>query len=172
MVSTPVPAVFVAPVDAYDPEPWHDLAVATVGAAAALAGLLFVAVSLNVERILKGRWLPRRAAQTLGLLTSLLLVTLFVLAPGQSRIALGIEIAAIGALLAVAAIRYPAASERQSGGLWAPGVIVIPSVLMLVAGVSLAVEHGGGLYWLLAALVCGFIGAVINAWVLLVEILR
>jgi hypothetical protein len=32
--------------------------------------------------------------------------------------------------------------------------------------------HGGGLYWLVATLVFSFVSAVINAWVLLVEILR
>jgi len=31
---------------------WHDLFVATASATAALTGLLFVAVSLNIERIL------------------------------------------------------------------------------------------------------------------------
>ena len=37
---------------AYDPSEWTDLFVATAGASAALAGLVFVAVSINLERIL------------------------------------------------------------------------------------------------------------------------
>jgi hypothetical protein len=48
-------------VTAYDPELWHDLFVAVAGAAAALAGLVFVAVSINVERILQYKGLPERA---------------------------------------------------------------------------------------------------------------
>jgi hypothetical protein len=42
----------------YQPERWHDLFVATAGAAAALAGLIFVAVSINLEQILKYPALP------------------------------------------------------------------------------------------------------------------
>jgi hypothetical protein len=34
------------------------------------------------------------------------------------------------------------------------------------------VRGGGGLYWLVAALILGFVGAVFNAWILLVEIHR
>ena len=41
-----------------------------------------------------------------------------------------------------------------------------------VAGVSLALHGGGGFYWLAPAALLGIIGAVYNAWVLLVEIVR
>ena len=53
---------------AYDPEQWHDLFVAVAGASAALLGLLFVAVSINLERILSYKGLPERALETLLLL--------------------------------------------------------------------------------------------------------
>jgi hypothetical protein len=39
-------------------------------------------------------------------------------------------------------------------------------------GVSLLTRGGGGLCWLVAALIGGFVGAVVNAWILLVEIHR
>jgi hypothetical protein len=35
----------------YQPESWHDLFVASAGAAAALTGLIFVAVSINLAKI-------------------------------------------------------------------------------------------------------------------------
>jgi len=41
-----------------------------------------------------------------------------------------------------------------------------------IAGLSLAVVWGGGLYWLAATALLGIVGAVYNAWVLLVEIVR
>jgi hypothetical protein len=41
-----------------------------------------------------------------------------------------------------------------------------------VAGFSLALHSGGGFYWLAPAALLGTVGAVYNAWVLLVEIVR
>jgi hypothetical protein len=46
------------------------------------------------------------------------------------------------------------------------------TVSWFLAGVTLATGHGGGLYWLPAAFVLAIIIAAINAWVLLVEVLR
>ena len=40
------------------------------------------------------------------------------------------------------------------------------------ADASVLAGWGGGLYWLAAAIVLAAVGAAINAWVLLVEILR
>jgi modulator of FtsH protease len=42
----------------------------------------------------------------------------------------------------------------------------------VIAGISLIAGAGGGLWWLLAGIIGALVGAVINAWVLLVEILR
>jgi hypothetical protein len=42
----------------------------------------------------------------------------------------------------------------------------------LVAGVSLLLRAGGGLYWLVPGIVLCLVVAVFNAWVLLIEILR
>ena len=42
----------------------------------------------------------------------------------------------------------------------------------LVAGVSLLLRAGGGLYWLVPGVVMCLVVAVLNAWVLLIEILR
>jgi hypothetical protein len=163
-------------VPAYDTEGWHDFAVAAAGAAAALAGLLFVAISINLNTILKYRSLPARAAGTLGLLVAMLLVALFVLAPGQGSAVLGVETAAVGGMLAVMSLH--ASRTGQSGAestarrLAVMTLLFAPAVGFLVGGVSIATEVGGGLYWVLAGTVAGFVTSVVNAWVLLVEILR
>ena len=81
---------------AYASEPWSELYVAMAGAAAALLGLLFVAVSINLEQVLRIAWLPLRAGETLGVLVALLTTAVFVLVPGQSPTALGLELAGTG----------------------------------------------------------------------------
>jgi hypothetical protein len=48
----------------------------------------------------------------------------------------------------------------------------VATVPCLVAGISLITRWGGGLYWLAPTALLGIVGAVYNAWVLLVEIVR
>ncbi len=41
-----------------------------------------------------------------------------------------------------------------------------------MGAISVLAEGGGGLYWIAAGILGALVGAVANAWVLLVEILR
>ena len=59
----------------------------------------------------------------------------------------------------------PACNARRRG-------LSLATVPCTIAGVSLAAEWGGGLYWLAVAALLGIVGAAYNAWVLLVEIVR
>src|SRR5436190_22489479 len=90
---------------AYDPSEWTDLFVATAGASAALAGLVFVAVSINVDRILKFEGLPDRALETVLMLLSVVLVSIVGLIPGQSTAALGAEVLALGLGFGIVIVR-------------------------------------------------------------------
>jgi drug/metabolite transporter (DMT)-like permease len=74
-----VPAMGVA----YAVGRWQDLFVASAGASAALTGLVFVAVSVNIERILKFEGLPERALQTLVMLLGAVLISLAALSPAR-----------------------------------------------------------------------------------------
>jgi modulator of FtsH protease len=163
---------------AYDPEQWHDLFVAMAGASAALAGLLFVAVSINVDRIIRYEGLPERGLETLAMLLTALVVCVAGLMPGQSHAALGIELLLISlALLAIMAklpiADMPDGIETPPNYVLGRQVVRLGGALVLAIG-ALAVLFAvlGGLYWVTAGIVLLTLGAVGNAWVLLVEILR
>jgi hypothetical protein len=162
---------------AYDVSEWHDLFVASAGASAALAGLVFVAVSINIERILQFRGLPERALETVLLLLTVVVVSIVGLIPGQSTTALGIELLVVGLGLAVAiaALSPKSLPEGSETGSMLFGRIflrVTGTVPFVLGGASLIAETGGGLYWTSAGVIFAIVGGVANAWVLLVEILR
>ena len=161
---------------AYSAGDWNDLFVASAGAGAALTGLLFVAVSLNIKEILGNEGLPSRALQTLLLLLSTVVVSLVGLIPGQSTTALGVELLIAGLvfggwvlILAARALEHTREYVRPvfHFGLVTPG-----AAPQIVGAVSLLAHSGGGIYWIIGGLIGALLGASINAWVLLVEILR
>src|SRR5580658_7371449 len=71
---------------------WGNFFVALVSAAAALTGLIFVGVSISLQRILAFRHLSGRPFESLVLLTNIVLVSSFCLVPNQSSHAVGLEI--------------------------------------------------------------------------------
>jgi hypothetical protein len=81
-----------------DPDAWTSLFVAEAGVAAVLAGLLVVAVSINLAKILQHPGLPDRAAEAIGLLTGVLVASTLGLVPGQPRALLGAGLLTAGVL--------------------------------------------------------------------------
>lgn len=161
---------------AYDAEPWHDLFVAVAGAAAALAGLVFVAVSLNHEEILETPRLPSLAARSIATLIAVLAMACLILTPGQSPGVLGVEVLVLGAVFATAmstaVVRAFDARDQMVWRLEFAAIAVVSSVPMVVAGSSLIVHSGGGLYWAMAESLTGVVAAVYYGWILLIEIRR
>jgi hypothetical protein len=161
---------------AYEASEWSDLFVAAAGAGGALAGLIFVAVSINIERILAIEGMPDRALQALLQLLAVAVISLLVLAPSQSNVALGIELLVVAVPLTFMSGWLITRALRTTGRTFRLDprrfVVAAGTVPFLIAGVSLIVEAGGGIYWVLAGVIAGIIGGVLNAWVLLVEILR
>jgi hypothetical protein len=166
-------------VTAYAPGHWTEFGVATASAAAALAGLLVVAISINLERILQYPSLPHRAAATLVLFALPLVTALLLIVPGQPGAALGWELLviglAVGAALLVTDARVPLTEEERPVMTRLVSRTLPPVVscgCFAVAGATLLARGGGGLYWLVPAVLASIVFGLINAWVLLIEILR
>ena len=49
---------------------------------------------------------------------------------------------------------------------------VLVSLFLVIAGITLIVQAGGGLYWTAPATLVAVLAGLTNTWVLLVEILR
>jgi hypothetical protein len=159
----------------YDLAAWTDFANTVAGGAAALAGLLFVGLSLNLAEVLKYPGVPARAAVTLGLTVAILLTAIFVATPGQDHRVLAAEVGAVGLATAVGVIvglRQQRSGKHPVRAQTSTLLLGVPALLLIVAAVSLWLQRGGGLYWVTAAVATGFVSATANAWVLLVEIKR
>jgi hypothetical protein len=163
---------------AYSTAGWGELFLAGAGASAALAGLLFVAISINLERILQGAGLPGRAGEAIVLLVAVLVVSMLGLVPGQPLTVLGAELLGAGLvawlILVVIDVRAVRVRVGPSPGTLAGRVVItqVAVLPLLAGGVSLLLRAGGGLYWLVPGVVLCLVVAVLDAWVLLIEILR
>jgi modulator of FtsH protease len=159
---------------------WQNFFVAAAGATAALTGLLFVAISINLERILSFPSLPGRAGETLVILGIALVVAILGLVPGQDPEVLGVEIVALAVLAIAVPLRLQliaraaeADLRRHPGWFWGRVTsVLLATVPFLIAGLTLIAGAGGGLYWLVPGVCFALIIGVANGWVLLIEILR
>ena len=158
---------------------WTDFFIAAAGASAALAGLVFVALSVNIANIIRAAQLPARAAAAIGMLILILVSSMAALIQ-QPVPALGVEIllfALYGFWLQVSSMRYGfAARSKFQRPLWEAVLNAVTGQLQVlpfvIGGILLLGGHDGGLYWIAAGCIAIFIFSVLNAWVLLVEILR
>jgi hypothetical protein len=162
----------------YDVADWEPFFSAIIAAAAALTGLLFVAVSINLDRIVKGgKHLPGRAAETLATLLLVVASSALTLVPQSTRL-VGVEILIIVVPTLAITVRSQLVYRRQNPDqpvLWTVSRMTstaLATVPCTLAGLSLTARWGGGLYWLVPTALLGIAGAVYNAWVLLVEIVR
>jgi hypothetical protein len=160
-------------------ERWHDFFVAQVGATAALTGLLFVAISINLRKILETRYLVDLAGQTLIILTSALCLSSFALFPNVDSAHVRWAMAAtafIAWMLATALLRalHLLPKERKSPARVAQTVILTEcATFPPFAGTVYGALTGRPIPELLA---CGVIFALVaglySAWLLMIEILR
>jgi hypothetical protein len=152
---------------------WLGFGEALAAVAGALTGLLFVALSVKSAALAVSRSLSSRAAQTLVLFMTSVLIAVLLVAP-QPPAALGWELLAVAAVSGIALFIL----DRRAGHGSDRGVAryierfspnAITAVLVGAAGLTFLLKAGGGLYWLIPAAVASLLGGVVNAWLFLVK---
>ena len=110
---------------------WADFFLATAGAASALTGLLFIAVSLRPREIRESRLMVGRARSAFYAFTSISLVALLALAATQSRW-IGVAQGCVAVGTVAISARFTMAAHR-SGTLNYPRALVYHAGLLVVA---------------------------------------
>lgn len=161
------------------PETWDSFFLGQVGAAAALAGLLFVGISLNLNKILAVPFLPLRGFLALLLLVAILAQSSFLLMPDLTETVAGLGVLGIGAAVFIAGsvierIGWRHRTREQNPVTFLFNVVLLGAATIpwLVGGILVFYGGSGGYYWLAAGIILAFVKAVLDAWVLLVEINR
>jgi hypothetical protein len=157
---------------------WQNFYLMVGGAAAALTGLIFVAVSLHTRSIMGNTLHRDRAWASVASLISQLFVAVAVLVPAQPSAALGIEIMLI-ALFWIHRTAWAArtfgpsmrAADRPNTRWQLEWIVWLTWLAALVAG-GLVLLFGGevGFDLLALAMVGMFLSAVWSAWVLISEV--
>src|ERR1700680_5244221 len=108
------------PATTFPASQWHDYFITVGGGAAALTGLVFVAMTLHLDEVINNPVHRHRARSILAGLTAVFIRCALVLMGGQNARAIAIEL--IGVLVVVEAILYRSIrSAARDADPWALG---------------------------------------------------
>jgi hypothetical protein len=161
--------------DIYRPEQWHDFFMMVGGAAAALAGLVFVAMSLNLTIVFHDPTHRFRAMGTLAGFTSVFAICALVLMGGQSHVAVGLEWFVVSGVVTIIYVNGYVQAIKQGRSAVGLGVRRLVSgtschVAEMIGALMLASGRAAGLYVAAVAMVTYVAYMVSGAWLLLVGI--
>ena len=159
-------------------EGWTEFCLAQIGASAALAGLVFVGVSINLTRIIVIPQLVTLALEAILTLATVLGVCSILLVPDQPVDRVGVEILGFSLLLWITITvlqrrTYRRAPAEYRGDYWKhfiPGQVAL--FAFIAAGAWLLVGGDDGLILYLPGTLLCYAAALNYAWVLLIEINR
>jgi hypothetical protein len=155
---------------------WGTFAEISGSAAAALTGLLFVAVSIRIAYIARSQELRNRAAQTLSLFGTVLIVSVLIAIPGQAYRTLGAELVVLAAITGTGLyiLDQRAKGDRSNQAiapvLEAVAPNAVTSLLLLAAGIVLVLGVPAGLYVLVGPVLVALVGGVASTWLFLTKI--
>jgi hypothetical protein len=161
--------------DIYRPAEWHDFFLVTGGGAAALAGLVFVAMSINVDVVAENSTHRGRAINMLTGFTAAFIICGLALMGGQSHRAVGTEWFVVATVAALSYVHNYLQAARSGGRKaelrpyrLAGGTTCY--VAEMVGAVVLIFGQVAGLYVAAVGLIVLFAFTISGAWLLLVAV--
>jgi len=160
-------------------ESWHDFYITMGTASASLIGLLFVALSFNLDSVIADSRDDLRAfaEQAFNSFSWVLLIAVFFLIPEQSPAFLGGIYLLLGVLASYRLLRRAPTvwrgrrRDRLGEAVFWRFVLPVAAVLGLVAaGIGLMVGQLSALYWLVAVIIGLLMSAARSSWDLLVKV--
>jgi hypothetical protein len=157
------------------PEQWNNFFVMVGGGAAALAGLIFVAMSINHEIIIQNTTHKNRAINMLTGFTAIFMASSFALIGNQYLGVLGFEWLVLWLIATVIFIRgYVIAirSGMSSIGLNTPRLAggTICYLAEVISAIFLILGYSSGLYIAAIAIIVLFAFLISGAWLLMIGI--
>lgn len=162
-------------IDVFKPEQWHDFFVMVGGGAAALAGLVFVAMSVNLNIIARDPTHKNRAVATLTGFTAVFMVCAFALIGVQDHQWIGVEWLVISLVPTITYIWvYMKAKKlgKSTVGLSTSRFIAGTScyIAQIIGSLFLISGNVAGLYVASIAMVLSFAFFISGAWLLLMGV--
>src|SRR5438128_572955 len=159
----------------YEPELWHDFFLTVGGGAAALAGLVFVAMSLNLQSIMEDATHRARAGTTMIGFTSIFILCGLALMAHQTGLWLGIEWLAATTVYAYGYISgYVQSVRLQGSDTGRTGLrrtfTAFCALAQIVGSVMLIAGVGEGVLVAAVGLMLNVASLVSGAWLLMVGI--
>jgi hypothetical protein len=157
---------------------WQSHLSMQASAAATLLGLVFVAASINLARIVSTPALPGRVLETLVQFVQVLFISMLMTIPQQSSTTLAIEVLTVSflswAFQMIAFARYHSA-HLGNPRWW----LVMRMTLAHLAVVPFFIFAdrlffglGNALYWAVPGFFFSFLAGLVNSWVLLIHVGR
>jgi hypothetical protein len=157
---------------------WESFFIAQVGASAALTGLVFVALSINLQAVMQSPVLIGRAGEALIVLVQPVIVGLAILVPDMTDRKTGVVclVVTLGGYLAVHRIwwhgRIAARERPRREFVLRTTLLETASIPPVIGSIVLLAGYTGGLNWIAFGAAAAIVVGIADAWILLVEILR
>jgi modulator of FtsH protease len=159
--------------DIYRPDQWHDFFIMVGGAAAALTGLVFVALSLNLEIVVRDATHRHRAIGTLTNFAGVFVLCALALMGGQNHVAIGTESLLVSFCAGAVYVNNYVQARHAGGSQETLSLVRAASgtafyVAQIAGCIILLFGATAGLYIVAVAIVGQSAYSVSGAWLLLV----